>query len=187
MLSNEEAYNLIKEEKLFLNPPIIDLAHTKYNFEMESITQKNFKFFVDIEVKAEAIKIELSVGRYKTWKTSHNHRSKSVGNIGLLRVDFGGKHKNPSRANEHVPSWIARFAGKYFERYEPHVHIYVETYSMQRLKWAVPLEVFDFDGKAFSVKAINSIDDLERVTREFEAIINARNRIRFMKSLFWYG
>jgi hypothetical protein len=183
MLSNQEAYDLIREKKVFVNSPIVNLTHTKYRFEMESVNQRNLKFFVDMEIKAETIKIKLSVGEYKTWKTSHNHRSKSVGNIGLLRVDFGGKHENPPRANQHVPNWIAQFAGKYFERHEPHVHIYVETYSTQRLKWAVPLEVFEFDGKTFSVRAITSIDELELVTREFEDIINAQNSIRFMRNL----
>ncbi len=99
----------------------------------------------------------------------------------LIRLDYGGRHKNPERANNKIPDWIAQFAGKDFNRDEPHVHIYVESSGLSDLKWAVPLDYFELDGKRFSLRFITSFKDFLLATEEFAYIINILNFSDYFK------
>ncbi len=55
--------------------------------------------------------------------------------IGLLRVDFNHRHRNPEEINEHVPDIFKPYVGQFIEG--SHIHYYIEGYKP--LAWAIPL------------------------------------------------
>lgn len=88
--------------------------------------------------------------------------------IGLLRVDYGGIHKNPEIATALVPGYLLPFTGKYFNYDEPHIHVYVEGYKTT-MDWALPLKT-----DSFPVKTISNGSDIIDAFYEFNQRINIK-------------
>jgi hypothetical protein len=86
--------------------------------------------------------------------------------IGLLRVDFNGQHTNPETITDNVPEFLRPYAGMFFDYHNHHIHYYVEGYKTT-LDWAVPLT-----DDHFSVKKIDSQNDILQAFYEFNQIIN---------------
>ncbi len=171
MFTYEEAIELIREKKVLNSHVNLSPLQTKWKVELMSNIDQNNKFFLDMYISSKGSKIVLSANS-RTLKTSHNHR---IDKIPILRLDYGGTHKNPERASNRIPDWIAQFAGRTFNRDEPHVHIYVESQGLPDLRWAVPIDGFILDGKSFSLQFISSFKDFLLATREFADIINILN------------
>lgn len=93
--------------------------------------------------------------------------------IGLLRVDFNGKHKNPETVNNTLPEVFIEFAGKWFDYNEHHIHYFVEGYSP--LAWAIPLtnDTFPVKDLLSNTDIIDSIKFFcEKIKLKSEIIIN---------------
>ena len=99
----------------------------------------------------------------QTLKLSVHHGVNPGNHVGLLRVDYSGKHFNPDVALDDVPARFHQFAGMFFGYGDPHIHHYVAGYAM---KWAVPLS-----SDEFPVKKIENAGQIPDAIRAFgEAI-----------------
>lgn len=96
------------------------------------------------------------------------HFQEDNASYGLLRVDYGGRHKNPETANEHVPEVFLPYCGQLLD--VPHIHYAVPSYGP--LKWAVPLEK---DG--FAVESISSSSEISDALSAFFIRINVQTQI----------
>ncbi len=142
MFTNKEAKYLLNLNKLLNNPEqIVDLKDKKNRLELFSPEDNDYKFWLEITSNKKII-----------LKTSLHHLE-SNSFIGLLRIDFKGRHINPPIADKNVPLEIGKYVGKRFEIDEPHMHIYVEGYKP--LVWAIPLSKTDF-----GLKEIKEYGDL---------------------------
>ncbi|KKO18000.1 MAG: hypothetical protein DCC43_09820 [Candidatus Brocadia sp.] len=92
------------------------------------------------------------------------HFQEEDASIGLLRVDFNGRHPNPEIANDKVPDIFRSFAGQWLE--ESHIHYFVEGYKP--LAWAIPLKA----DNTFSVKDFTNISEFGDIFRVFGNKIN---------------
>lgn len=92
------------------------------------------------------------------------HFQEDNSKIGLLRVDYSGKHKNP---HEIKRSLLDRFAAKWFDYREHHIHYYVESYN--QLAWAIPSVDNDFP-----VKSVTNANDIFPATIAFARKINLK-------------
>lgn len=124
---------------------------------MVSFPEADYEFFMDIKQSAKN-KIKLTL-----------HIQSDDLNIPLLRIDYGGTHKNPEESDWFVPSEFERFTGKAFDVSTPHIHYYVEGYG---LKWAIPLSIDDFP-----VKRIQGIDDIKAAILAMAVVINLQTII----------
>jgi hypothetical protein len=96
------------------------------------------------------------------------HFQEDNANYGLLRVDYGGRHRNPEMANEHVPEVCLPYCGQWLDT--PHIHFAVPGY--RPLAWAVPLET---DG--FAVRSIRSFSEISDALSAFFTRINVQTQI----------
>ena len=176
MIILEEIENLFTEEKELIDEIKISISvFRKDTYKLQG-KDKN-TYFLDIFVGKKIANI--------TFKTSHNHRLSKA--IPLIRVDFGGRHKNPDYINDYIPSYLAHYKGVEFSREEPHIHIATGIYPNIDLKWAIPLEEFKFMEKRFTVKSIKTDKDLYLLTYELAdiiTIINKDEKIKIDKRLF---
>ena len=85
-------------------------------------------------------------------------------NIGLLRVDYNGRHKNPELESTDLPGMFKPYIGKWID--ESHIHYFVEGYNP--LVWAIPLYL----DEAFSSKSFNGVNDFADVLKSFCNRIN---------------
>ncbi|TAN43087.1 MAG: hypothetical protein EPN22_10995 [Nitrospirae bacterium] len=92
------------------------------------------------------------------------HFQEEEASIGLLRVDFNGRHPNPEIANDKVPDIFRPFAGQWIE--EGHIHYYVESYKP--LAWAIPLKA----DTSFSIKEFADISEFGNIVQAFGNKIN---------------
>lgn len=119
---------------------------------MISKEDNEFSFFMDITQSSKKnLKLTL-------------HFQEEDASIGLLRVDFNGRHPNPQIANDNVPDIFRSFAGQWIE--ESHIHYFIEGYKP--LNWAIPLRIDD----SFPVKDFNDITELGNIVRAFGNKIN---------------
>ncbi|MFS4418606.1 DUF6978 family protein [Maribacter sp. 2307ULW6-5] len=109
-------------------------------------------------------------------KTSIHHlESNSFTN--LLRIDYKGTHRNPEIIKETLPSYLKKYAGKWFNLDEHHMHVFVEGYKP--LAWAIPLKDHDFP-----VKELNSTSDLSDLITNFAKLINLKSQINIQQAIF---
>lgn len=94
------------------------------------------------------------------------HFQEEDASIGLLRVDFNGRHPNPEIANDKVPDLFRPFAGQWLE--ESHIHYFVEGYKP--LAWAIPLKA----DITFSVKDFASTNEFRSILQAFGNKINLK-------------
>ena len=100
------------------------------------------------------------------------HLQDEDSSLGLLRVDFNGRHKNPSELNRHVPNFFHPYRDAFIE--ESHIHYHVDGYPM--LAWAVPLMV----DASFSQKKFEIESDFEGVCRSFFQKITLETKVNFL-------
>jgi len=135
--------------------PTIPVSDRLY---LASKEEKDLTFFIEITQSAKRL-LKLTL-----------HFQEDDANIGLLRVDFNGRHHNPETANDKVPMMLKKHTGEWIE--ESHIHYFVEGYKP--LAWAIPLN----DDNSFAVKSFNDIYDIGNVLGEFGRKINLQTQIR---------
>ena len=164
MLTNQLAEYLLGLEKVLINPQqVIDLSNKKNRLELISHRDYDYKFWVVITTNQKII-----------LKTSIHH-SESSSHIGLLRIDFRGRHRNPTHILPTLPDFLRPYGDKWFDVTEPHMHVYVEGYK--QLAWAIPLTDTDFP-----VKDINEKSDLSDLIINFAHKINLTSKIHIQQS-----
>lgn len=166
MLTNSEARYLINVEKVLENPndSEIDLNNDKIKLDLISLDAPDYRFFIQI-YNNKKIQFKVSL-----------HHQESTINIGLLRIDFKGRHQNPESIKPSLPDEFHKYVGKFFDINEPHVHIFVEGYKP--LSWALPLLEFPFQ-----TKEINNIDDFNSVIINFTQAINLISQLSIQQSI----
>jgi len=111
-----------------------------------------FTFFIDIyQTSKNLLKISL-------------HFQEDDASIGLLRVDFNGRHRNPSIANESIPEIFKRYADIWIEG--SHIHYFFEGYKP--LSWAIPLTIDD----SFPIKEFSDTGQFGSILQTFGKRIN---------------
>lgn len=90
-------------------------------------------------------------------------------NIGLLRVDYNGRHKNPESGHSLLPDIFKPSIGLWIE--ESHIHYYVEGYNP--LVWAIPLNT----DESYSAKSFTGINDYADVFKTFCNKINIETNL----------
>lgn len=101
------------------------------------------------------------------------HSQTTGDNIQLFRIDFGGKHYNPVKADGSVHPFIKKYENVSFDYNEPHIHLPV-TGNYRQLAWAVPLESIDF-----SIKQMLTTNDYQEVLTILADVLNVESYIRF--------
>ncbi len=111
MFTNEEALALIEAEKKLKDPTQnIDLALNKNRIFLIAPSEPDYEFFMEI-TSNQKIQFKISL-----------HHQESYSNVGLVRLDFKGRHQNPAQANSNLPEKFKPYVGKFFEKDEPHIH-----------------------------------------------------------------
>lgn len=167
MITTEQAKYLIELPKHIIEGESVLDAKTimpsepyQDRYYMISRQDEDFSFFWEVEQSSrKALKLTL-------------HFQEEDASIGLLRVDFNGRHKNPEIANEYVPIEFQPFAGKWLDEYPGHIHFYIESY--QPLQWALPLEL-----DTFPVKQLNSFEHMIKAAEAFAGRINLKTTLDF--------
>jgi len=97
------------------------------------------------------------------------HHKEEDASIGLLRVDFNGRHKNPEIENDKVPNDFKPYAGKWIE--ESHIHYFIEGYKP--LSWAMPLTA----DATFPVKNFTNQNQIGSIIQTFIKKINLQTQL----------
>ncbi|MCK6462822.1 MAG: hypothetical protein L6Q29_03340 [Candidatus Pacebacteria bacterium] len=164
MITQEEANYLIGLKKYVIEDGNL---LEKFNFSpsipiesriyLAAEAEEDFSFFIEITQSAKRL-LKLTL-----------HFQEEAASIGLLRVDFNGRHRNPENMNDKVPELFRDFAGQWIE--ESHIHYYVEGYKP--LVWAIPLNIDD----SFFVKKFEDIGELGNIVSEFGRRVNLITKI----------
>ena len=166
MITSEQAKYLIELPKLIIEGEKI-LGEKTFSppdplqdrLYMVSEEDNDFSFFWVIDQRSKnSIKFTL-------------HYQEEDANIGLLRIDYNGRHKNPEIANENVPELIKPFAGIWLDEYPGHIHFVIDGY--EPLKWAIPLEL-----DSFPIKNIINYTDIIDALKAFAKKINLRTNLQ---------
>ena len=166
MFTNEQAEYLIKlPKKILENDLLIDQIQIeqKYPFSKKFIlgspSDFEFTFLLDVnQSEKKVLKVSL-------------HYQEDQSKIGLLRVDFNGTHKNPETIHEDLPEKFHKYAGKWFDYNDHHIHFYVQNYKP--LAWALPL----IDDE-FPIKDIKNNQDVGDSFLSFCERINLITKIK---------
>lgn len=124
---------------------------------MASKADDDFIFFLDI------------------WQSSKNqlkmklHYQEEEASIGLLRIDFNGRHHNPEIENDNVPDEFKPYAGKWIE--ESHIHYFIEGYKT--LNWAIPLSI----DESFPIKTFTDSSQIGSIIQAFGKKINLKTQL----------
>jgi hypothetical protein len=129
ILSNEEAMQLLNMKKYIVGDHVINLNFERMRIDLAS-NEGNYKFILDIHLNKK-IQFKLSL-----------HHQEDQRKIGLLRLDYKGRHTNPFQETENLPLELKPFIGKCFDIDEPHIHRYVVGYKP--LAWALPVADYGF-------------------------------------------
>ncbi|MBM4177122.1 MAG: hypothetical protein FJ213_13270 [Ignavibacteria bacterium] len=167
MFTTGEAEHLIQlPKKILIDEQLHDSINInqKYPFRAKYLLaneeEKEFIFLLDVKQSAKfSLKFDL-------------HHQEDQTNIGLLRVNYFGQHRNPEVVTEKVPIVLHKYAGKWFDFNEHHIHFYVEGY--RELDWALPLL-----DDPFPVKEIKNNTDISDAFLHFCSRINLVTRINF--------
>lgn len=125
MLTNDEAMNLIHLSKKVLEgkktvdriPLPLALSNGDARYQLHTEEEPDYLFLLEINRSAKNnLKITL-------------HFQEDNSKIGLLRVDYSGKHKNPHEIKSSLPYRFRLYVGKWFDYHEHHIHYYVEGYN----------------------------------------------------------
>ena len=123
---------------------------------------EDYLFFLDINVSPKnSLKINF-------------HYQEDESSIGLLRIDYGGSHKNPEIVIDTVPEKFKSFAGQYIQ--EDHIHYCIEGYK--ELAWAVPLSHDEFPVKKYSTN-----NDLYNIIESIANLVNLKTKFNVQMSI----
>lgn len=161
MITQEQADYLLTLPKHIIEGEAV-LERKKYSpsfpiddrIYMVSKDDDEFSFFLEITQSSKKI-LKLTL-----------HFQEEDVSIGLLRVDFNGRHSNPEIANDKVPDIFRPFAGQWLE--ESHIHYFVEGYKP--LAWAIPLKA----DNTFLVKDFARISEFGNILQAFGTKINLK-------------
>jgi hypothetical protein len=124
---------------------------------MASEQDIDFTFFLDIfQSSKKHIKLTL-------------HFQEDETSIGLLRVDFNSRHRNPVDINNYVPAIFMPYAGQCIEG--SHIHYYIEGYKP--LAWAIPLTEDD----TFPIKHFSDESEIGNIISAFGNMVNLQTKI----------
>lgn len=165
MLTNQEAKYLLELEKVLVDPTQkVDFRNKKNRLDLISHQDSDYNFWIEMTSNQKII-----------LKTSIHHLE-SNSFVGLLRIDFKGGHHNPAETIPSLPEFLVKYADKWFEPTEPHMHIYVEGYK--ELAWAIPLTDTDFP-----VKEINDQSDLSDLISKFAIKVNLKSKLNVQQAI----
>ncbi len=114
---------------------------------MASEEDNDFTFFLEITQSSKQ-HLRLSL-----------HFQEDETSIGLLRVDFNSRHRNPEDVNDYVPEALKPYAGQWVEG--SHINYYIQGYKP--LTWAMPLEV----DNSFAVKQFTNETEMANIITTF--------------------
>jgi len=122
----------------------------------EITIQQKFPFQEKLELLSEkddefSFLWEIKQGNKNTLKIGL-HIQEDDSKIGLLRIDYNGRHTNPQTINENVPEKFHSYVGK--ELTQSHIHYYVPGYAA--LAWAIPLIDDPFEIKTIEEENFNA-------------------------------
>jgi len=164
MYTQEEVEYLIKlPKKIIENGEILEIKNYSFQspivdrIDIVTSVDDNYSFFIDIKQTSKN-KLKLTL-----------HFQENDINIGLFRIDFNGRHKNPEFENSTLPEIFKPYIGKWIE--ESHIHYYVEGYKL--LIWAIPLSI----DSICSDLNFNDITDFEEIFKTFCKIINLETKL----------
>ena len=113
MFTELEADALIALPKTTGSPKdYVSLTEGKTRLKIHPVVGTDFSFILDITMN-QKISFKISM-----------HHQEDTNNIGLLRVDSNGTHKNPEEIIPKLPAEFHAYAGKIFSPSEHHIHIY---------------------------------------------------------------
>lgn len=161
MFTEPEAAALIALPKTTGNvQDFIRLDAGKTRLKINPTVGTDFSFILDITLN-QKISFKISM-----------HHQEDTNNIGLLRVDFNGTHKNPEEVISNLPPVFHPYAGKIFSPSEHHIHIYTCPDEYPILSWAIPLK-----DHSFPVKEIKSNADIQAALKHFAKEINLQGEL----------
>lgn len=129
-----------------------------FRLALESPDDDNQSLLVSVFESPKAV---LKVSLHHQDETSH---------LGILRLCYGGRHKNPEAILPTLPLKFHNHAGKWLEKDAPHMHYVVDGYP--ELAWALPLH-----DDEFPVKTLDHRDNINRVLLAFFKKINLKTEI----------
>lgn len=171
MFTNQEVdYLLNLPKKIIADGNLIDQFNVQQKFPfyqkwiLGSEDDEDYIFLMEVQQSSKfSIKFDL-------------HHQEDQSKIGLIRINYFGKHKNPENITDKVPADLVPFAGKWFDFNEHHIHYYVEGYKP--LAWAIPLI-----NDNFPVKSITENSDIVDSFLHFCKRINLITTIVFEETI----
>jgi len=162
MITNEKARYLIElpkkvvENEMYKNTISIQQEFPFFEkFYLKSENDNEFDFLMEIrQSKKYSLKLTL-------------HCQEDEQEIGLVRIDYNGKHKNPDKILTTLPENFVKFAGKWIDFDKHHIHYFVEGY--RPLVWAIPLSE-----DSFPIKDLKNNSDIIESIQSFGKIINLK-------------
>ncbi|MEX0778104.1 MAG: hypothetical protein WD491_12395 [Balneolales bacterium] len=123
----------------------------------------------------QSLFVEIWESPKKSLKVTLHHQDDNI-QVGLMRIDFNSRHKNPEEITNNVPTKFHPYAGIFLDEYAGHIHYVVDGYTS--LAWAIPLET---DG--FLVKELKSRENYSATINAFFKKINLKTNITFNTQL----
>ena len=147
---------IIERDQAVVHKHIVFKVPFVEHYELLSEEDRDYSFLVEVYQSGKnLLKISL-------------HCQEDSTNYGLLRVDYGQRHQNPTTINEHVPEACHPYAGQWINT--GHIHFAVEGY--RSLAWAVPLEADEFP-----IKEITSVTEISEAFSSFFKRINVETTL----------
>jgi Family of unknown function (DUF6978) len=163
MFTNAEYHEIMSLKKIISEKNFqLDLRNEKNRIKLLSEQGTEYEFLLDITSNQKI-----------TFKISLHHQE-DISKIGLLRVDYKGRHKNPMELNEFVPEKFHPYLGLWID--EPHIHFYVDQYPP--LVWAIPLSDY-----SFPVKNISNGREFGNAVRAMSKEINLVSKFTILESV----
>jgi len=159
MITQEQAdYLLNLPKQIIEGEDVLEIKDYSPTFPVQdriymiSKDDDEFNFFLEIQQSSKnQLKLTL-------------HFQENETSIGLLRVDFNGRHKNPEEINSFLPELFKPFAGKWIE--ENHIHYFIQGYKP--LAWAIPINI----DESFSVTNFENYNNFDEILKAFMNKIN---------------
>lgn len=162
----------LAEHLLQLDKYLVDGGELMNNYTLDIQFPMSFRLPISTpEDLDQNLLIDIKESGKKSLKISLHHQDNGTQN-GIIRIDYNGRHINPSEVLPSLPEKFRPFAGQWLDNYEGHIHYVVNGYKP--LAWAIPLEI-----DKFSVTKLNGREDYSRVLYAFFKKINLKTRITF--------